>query len=83
MAFIPEPYAWAQPVVIAALVVFVVSYIGNTLTMYNKLVNAAVTSIVFALIFGAITYFGYGGVSMSVNPNPAADSPAAKAKAKQ
>ena len=81
--FLPEQYLWFEPVLVAAVVVFVVSWIGNSLTFSNKFANALVTAVVFALIFGAITYFGYGNIKMSVSSQPAADAPAAKAKAKQ
>lgn len=76
--FIPEPYNWAEPVVIAAIVVFIVSWIGNALTFSNRFANALVTSVVFALIFGAITYFGYGGVAVSVSTSASPNAPATK-----
>jgi hypothetical protein len=47
--FLPPQYLWLEPVIIAAVVVFVVDLIGNTLTFSNRFVNALVTSVVFAL----------------------------------
>ncbi len=63
---LPAEYAWLQPVLIAAAVVFVVDLIGNTITFSNRFLNALVTAIVFALIFGALVYYGLGDVSMEV-----------------
>ncbi|WP_291177969.1 hypothetical protein [Hyphomicrobium sp.] len=54
--FLPTEYAWLEPVLIAAGVVFVVGLIGNVLSFSNRFVNALVTAIVFAVIFGALTY---------------------------
>jgi hypothetical protein len=34
------------------------------------------SAIVFALVFGALVYFGYGTVSMSVTTTPSATAPA-------
>ena len=76
MGFISEEYLWIQPVVVAAIVVFFVDWIGNSITFSNRFINALVTAILFGLIFGALTYFGYGGVEMSIDTVPAADAPA-------
>jgi hypothetical protein len=68
--------SWLEPVLIAAAVVFVVDLIGNILSFSNRFVNALVTAILFAAIFGALTYYGYGGVSMRVSDTPSANAPA-------
>jgi hypothetical protein len=73
--FLPVEYLWLESVLIAAIVVFFVDWIGNSITFSNRLVNALVTAIIFALIFGVITYFGYGGVEISIDTVPAADAP--------
>lgn len=53
--FLPTEYAWLEPVLIAAAVVFVVGLIGNVLSFSNRFVNALVTAIVYGAIFaGAI-----------------------------
>lgn len=75
---LPPQYLWLEPVIIAAVVVFVVDLIGNTLTFSNRFVNALVTSVVFAAIFGALVYFGYGNISMTVTSTPSATAPAKK-----
>lgn len=54
--FLPTEYAWLEPVLIAAGVVFVVGLIGNVLSFSNRFVNALVTAIVFAVIFGALSF---------------------------
>ena len=73
---LPSEYAWIEPVLIASLVVFVVSWLGNKLTLANPIVNAIVTAVIFGLIFGAITYFGYGSVTMTVTTKPSPTAPA-------
>ena len=76
MEFFPDEYMWIQPVLVAAIVVFFVDWIGNSLTFSNRFINALVTAILFGLIFGALTYFGYGGIEISIDTVPAADAPA-------
>ena len=65
--FFPPQYAWFEPVAVAAIVVFFVSWIGNKVTFSNTFLNALATSIVFALIFGIIAYFGFGTVTMTAS----------------
>ncbi|MEZ5774463.1 MAG: hypothetical protein R3D33_07120 [Hyphomicrobiaceae bacterium] len=74
--FLPAKYLWLEPVLVAALVVFVVDLIGNTLTFSNRFVNALVTAIVFAVLFGLLVYFGYGDIAVSVTTEPSATAPA-------
>ena len=71
LPFLPAQYAWLQPVLVAAIVVFVVDLIGNTITFSNRFVNALVTAIIFAIVFGALTHYGLGGVSMTLPGVPA------------
>lgn len=54
--FLPAEYAWAEYVLFGAAIVFVVDLIGNALSFSSRVVNALVTAIVFALIFGGLTY---------------------------
>ncbi len=54
--FLPAEYAVAELVLIAAAVVFVVDLIGNVLSFSNRFVSALVTAIVFAALFGGLTY---------------------------
>lgn len=62
--------------IIAAVVVFVIDLIGNTLSFSNRFLNALVTAVVFALVFGALVYFGYGNITMSVSSSPSPTAPA-------
>ncbi len=73
--FLPPQYFWLEPVIVAAIVVFVIDLIGNTLAFGSRVVNAFVTAVVFALVFGALVYFGYGNISMSVSTVPSASAP--------
>jgi hypothetical protein len=74
--FLPIEYLWLESVLIAAIVVFFVDWIGNSITFSNRFINALVTALLFALIFGVITYFGYGGIEISIDTVPAIDAPA-------
>ncbi len=79
--FLPAEYFWLEPVLIAAVVVFFVDWIGNTITFSNRVVNAFVTALLFGLIFGVLVYFGYGSIEMSVSSTPAPGAPAATSTA--
>ncbi|MBI1383926.1 MAG: hypothetical protein GC150_03325 [Rhizobiales bacterium] len=74
--FLPAEYGWLEPVIIAAAVVFVIDLIGNSIAFGNKVLNALVTALIFAAVFGALTYYGYGRVSMSVQTTPSINAPA-------
>lgn len=74
--FLPPEYFWLEPVLVAAIVVFVIDLIGNTLAFGSRVVNAFVTAVVFALVFGSLVYFGYGNISMTVSTVPSASAPA-------
>ncbi len=77
-----QAYAWLEPVLIAAAVVFVVDLIGNMLSFSNRFVNAVVTALVFAVIFGALSFVAYkDGTIPAVAPAaaPAETAPAAPA----
>lgn len=63
--FMPAQYAWAEPVVIAAIVVFIISWIGNSVIFGNKFLNALATAVVFGLIFGALAYFRLATLSIT------------------
>jgi hypothetical protein len=72
---LPEQYAWFEPVLIAAIVVFIIDLVGNSIGFGNRILSALMSAIVFALVFGALVYFGYGSVSMSVTTTPSASAP--------
>ena len=63
---LPAQYAWFEPVLIASIVVFVIDLIGASIAFGNRFLSALMSAILFALVFGALVYFGYGNVSMSV-----------------
>lgn len=74
--FLPAQYFWLEPVLIAAVVVFFVDWLGNNITFSNRVVNAFVTALIFAIIFGLLAYFGYGSVQVTFNSTPSATAPA-------
>ncbi len=78
MMFLPPQYFWMEPVLIAAAVVFVVDLIGNNITFSNRTLNALVTAIIFAAIFGALSFYGYGSVRVDARTTPAANAPVTK-----
>jgi TRAP-type C4-dicarboxylate transport system permease small subunit len=78
--FLPSQYAWFEPVLIASIVVFVIDLVGAKLAFGNRYLAALVSAILFAVVFGALTYFGYGSVSMSVSTTPSATAPAQTTK---
>ena len=65
--FLPADYLWLEPVLIAAVIVFVISLIGNLLAFWGRLANAFATALVFANVFGALVYYGYGNITMTVS----------------
>lgn len=70
---------WLQPVLIAAAVVFVLDLIGNMLSFSNRVMNAFVTALVFAVLFGALIQAGIVQLDVkAVSEAPAAtEAPAA------
>jgi hypothetical protein len=74
--FLPAQYAWFEPVLIATIVVFIIDLVGNSIGFGNRLLSAIMSSIVFALVFGILVYFGYGSVTMSVTTTPSTTAPA-------
>jgi membrane associated rhomboid family serine protease len=76
--FLPATYFWLEPVLIGAAIVFVVSLLGNIIAFGSRVTNAAVTAAIFAVVFGALTYYGYGNVTVSVQSQPSASAPAKK-----
>lgn len=72
---LPAQYAWFEPVLIASIVVFVIDLIGASFAFGNRFLSALISAILFAVVFGALVYFGYGNVSMSVTTTPSATAP--------
>ena len=71
----PPQYAWFEPVLIAAVIVFIIDSVGNIIEFNNRFVNALVTAILFAIVFGALVYFGYGNIAVSGTPTAPAPAP--------
>ncbi len=61
---LPAAYTWLEPVIIGAIIVFVIDLIGNMLSFSSKIMNAFVTALVFAVIFAALLYSGIGRVEV-------------------
>ena len=74
---LPTRYGWFEPVLVAAIVVFVIDLIGNSITFFNRYVSALMSAIVFAVVFGGLVYFGVGSVSVTLPglPPPPAIAP--------
>jgi ribose/xylose/arabinose/galactoside ABC-type transport system permease subunit len=71
MEILPPEYSWLQPIIVASIVVFFVSWIANAIFSANDFLNALLTAIIFGLIFSGLVYFGMGGIEISI------DTPAA------
>lgn len=65
MSFLPAQYIWLQPVIVAAIIVFIIDLIGNTLTFSSRLGNALATAIVFFIAFAILVYLGLGGFNVA------------------
>lgn len=76
--FMPADLSWLEPVLVAAAIVFVIDLIGNMLHFSNRVVNALVTSLVFAIVFGAISFFLVNGGKWPTAPTPAGVATPAK-----
>jgi uncharacterized membrane protein len=60
-------FAWLNPVLIAAAIVFVVDLIGNYIQFNNRVLNALVQAVLFAVVAGALTAY-FTPAEMSVTP---------------
>jgi len=47
-----------QPVLIAAVIVFVLNAVGSFIEFNNRFVNALVDTVLFAIVFGVLVHFG-------------------------
>lgn len=74
--FMPDDLVWLEPVLIATALVLIVGFIGNVLAFKNRFINAVVTALIFLVVFGAVTYFGYGAVEVSLPSISSGDVPA-------
>ena len=75
-----EQYPWIEPVLIGAVIVFILDLIGNMISFSNRFLNALATAIVFAIVFGGLLYSGALKLDVRTVENPAAvTAPAAPA----
>jgi hypothetical protein len=68
--FLPAEYLWLEPVIIAAIVVFVISLFSNVIAFGSRFANALVTAILFAVVFGFLINWGYGDMTVTVDVEP-------------
>ena len=74
---LPSEYIWFEPVLFAALIILGINYIGSMLVFSRRpVLNAVASALVFAVIFGALIYYGYGRIDMMVSTVPDPDAPA-------
>ena len=66
---------------IAAAIVFVLNAAGSFIEFNNRFVNALVDTVLFAVVFGLLTHFGYLHMDFSSAPKPAAPVATAPAPA--
>ena len=74
--FLPADYTWFEPVLLASIVVFFIDLAGASFAFGSRFFSALLSAILFAVVFGALVYYGYGNVSMSVTTTPNKDAPA-------
>ena len=75
MEILPPEYLWLQPIIVASIAVFFVSWIANAIFSANDFLNALLTAIIFGLIFTGLTYSGMGNIEISIDqPNVNAES---------
>lgn len=46
------------PVVVAAIIVFVINAVGSFIEFNNRFVNALVDTVLFAIVFGVLMHLG-------------------------
>lgn len=61
-----------EPILIAAVIVFVLNTAGSFIEFNNRFVNAVVDTVLFAIVFGALVYLGYLHMSFAGAPTPVA-----------
>lgn len=76
-----EQYPWIEPVLIGAVIVFILDLIGNLISFSNRFLNALVTAVVFAVVFGGLLYSGALRLDVKTVTAPAETSAPATAPA--
>jgi len=51
---------WLQMIAMSAVVVFVIDFVANMIAFSSRFVNALMTAVVFAVLVGALMYYGGG-----------------------
>jgi hypothetical protein len=76
-----DKYPWLEPVLLGAVIVFVLDLIGNLISFSNRVLNALATALVFAIVFGGLLYTGILTLDVRTvtTETPAATAPAAPA----
>jgi hypothetical protein len=76
-----DKYPWLEPVLLGAVIVFVLDLIGNLISFSNRVLNALATAIVFAIVFGGLLYTGILTLDVRTvtTETPAATAPATPA----
>lgn len=76
-----DKYPWLEPVLLGAVIVFVLDLVGNLISFSNRVLNALATAIVFAIVFGGLLYTGILTLDVTTvtTETPAATAPAAPA----
>lgn len=76
-----EKYPWLEPVLLGAVIVFVLDLVGNLISFSNRVLNALATAIIFAIVFGGLLYTGILTLDVTTvtTETPAATAPAAPA----
>lgn len=69
---LPADLSWLEPVLLASVVVFFIDLIGNMISFSNRFLNALSTAIVFAIVFGGLSFFLVNGGKLTSLPVPAA-----------
>jgi hypothetical protein len=68
---------WLQPVLMGAVIVFLLDLIGNMISFSNRFLNALTTAIVFGVVFGGLIYAGIVKLDVkTITEPPSAAAPA-------
>jgi hypothetical protein len=80
--FLPAQYAWFEPVLVAAVIVFLVDFAGSVIVFSRRpTLNALASAILFAIGFGVLVYYGYGTIDVSLSTTPSPNAPVHSAQA--
>ncbi len=71
-----DKYPWLEPVLIGAVIVFILDLIGNLISFSNRVLNALATAIVFAIVFGGLLYTGILQLDVKTVSTPTVTTPA-------